>query len=147
MLGFRSECRFVQKTSSAKRNPDVSETNLLFLARNCTQPCWCQQRSNLSQGRSRNRRASDYLQGAQRGRQARADSSSSACVTVFLISIVYARTGDPGSQHSGTAPSPPRDSIKRIASVRGSHIFFTMFTRGRIGKRCVSTNLFTRAWW
>src|SRR6266566_2283513 len=94
-----------------------------------------------------NRRASDYLQDDQRDRQTRADSSSSECVTVFVMYIVDARTGDPSSQHIGTSPSPTRDSIKRRASVRGSHLFFTMFTRGRIGKRCVSTNLFTRAWW
>src|SRR2546429_9963044 len=89
----------------------------------------------------------DYLQDDQRDRQTRADSSSSECVTVFLMYIVDARTGDPSSQHSGTSPSPTRGSIKRRASVRGSHLFFTKFTRGRIGKRCVSTNLFTPAWW
>ena len=51
VLGFRNECRFVQKNSSAERNPDVRDTSLLFFTRNCTQPCWCQQRSNFVAGK------------------------------------------------------------------------------------------------
>jgi len=78
-IGKRFSCGFIAWsafTTAAEEPSKIKIVQYILSIINCTID-------------RRNRRASDYLQGAQRDRQTRSASSSSACLVVFLLCIVF----------------------------------------------------------